>query len=305
MIPFSFFFLRRAKTYPFFRGLKYDFNCCCLSLTCSQLPSDDAYSHLRYDPNWRSSLKVAGLFNESPHTSSDEYYQILKEEGNQACGDTLVLKGGYRCVHTSDTGPAAVTTPHMAGNKSDQPYHLHPQDGQQDSVTYPYCQNRALQLRSPETDHLRASSIFSENQSDDTSQRGFRKKCKHDRDKAAENIRKSLDLTKDENFMYMPQSDSSYQQELIHIHRGPTHKELISTSALWGPKAIANKKQERLKEDIVERNKTTLGRNTSKSGSYVTMHALKHDMPHVVNKVCMKMNGLFSAVSTCLKSDQW
>lgn len=178
-------------------------------------------------------------------------------------------------------------TPHMAGDKSDQPYHLHPQDGQHSSVVYPYCQNGALQLRSPETDHSRASSIFSENQSKDTSQRGLRKKCKNDCDKAAENIHKSLDMTGDENFMYMPKSDSSYQQELIHVQKGPTHKELMNTSALWGPKATANKKQERLKEDIVKRNKTTLGRNTSKSGSYVAMHALKHDMAHVVNKVCM------------------
>lgn len=182
----------------------------------------------------------------------------------------------------SDTGPAAAMTPHMAGNNSDQPYRLHPQGGQQDSVTYPYGQNRALQRRSPETDLSRASSIFSENQSDNTSQREL---CKNDCDKAAEMIR-SLALTQDENFMF--QSDSSYQQELTHVHRGATHQELISTPALWGPRAIANKKQERLQEDIVERNKTTLGRNTSKSGSYVTMHSLKHDAPHVVNKVRVK-----------------
>lgn len=170
----------------------------------------------------------------------------------------------------------------MTPHTSDQPYHLHPQDGQQDSVTYPNCQNRALQLRSKETDHSRSSSIFSENQSDDASQRESGKKCKRDCDKAAENIQK------DENFANTPQSDSSYQQEPRpeHMHGGSTRKERIT-----------NKKQERLKEDIVERNKTTLGRNASKSGSYVTKHALKHDMPHVVNKVCMKWMDCFQPLA--------
>ncbi|TMS14438.1 Jhy protein-like protein [Larimichthys crocea] len=59
----------------------------------------------------------------------------------------------------------------------------------------------------------------------------------------------------------------------------------MSTSTLSSPKVLSNNKVERLTEDIVERNKITLGRNTSKCGSYATVHALKQDMPHDVNKV--------------------
>lgn len=169
----------------------------------------------------------------------------------------------------------------MAGNESDQPYRLHPQDGQNSSVTGPYCHNSALQLSSPETDLSRPSSIFSKNQSDNTSQRGFRQMCKHDCDRSPE-------LTKDEHATYMPEFNTYYQQELTHTHGGPTQTQQMSTLALWSSKVIVNKKPERLKEDIVERNKITLGRNTSKCGSYVTMHALKHDTPHSVNKVCIK-----------------
>lgn len=187
----------------------------------------------------------------------------------------MVVKGGYRYI--VDTSPAAVVTPHMAGDEPDQPFRLHPQDGQNSSGMSAHSHGSAFQLRSPETDLLRPSSIFPKNQ--------FRKKCEHGCDNAADNISRSPELTEDVHATYTPEFNTYYQQEVKHIEGGPTQKQQTRTLALSNPKVIVNKKPERLKEDIVERNKITLGRNTSKCGSYITMHVLKHDTPYNVSKM--------------------
>lgn len=175
------------------------------------------------------------------------------------------MKGGYRYI--VDTGPAAVVTPHTADDHSDQPYHLHPQAGQDSS---PHCHNQVSKLRSPEVDLSRPS-----RESDNISQRGAKTKSE-------KYISRCPELTEKEEYK------TYYQQELRHPRGGPSETQHMSTSTLSSPKVSSNNKVERLTEDIVERNKITLGRNTSKCGSYATVHALKQDMPHNVNKVCMK-----------------
>ncbi|XP_010749219.3 jhy protein homolog isoform X3 [Larimichthys crocea] len=228
--------------------------------TSGQLLSDDAYSDLRYDPNWRTNLKGAGRFNESPQVSVKEYYQVPKETSSDRLAP--VMKGGYRYI--VDTGPAAVVTPHTADDHSDQPYHLHPQGGQDSS---PHCHNQVSKLRSPEVDLSRPS-----RESDNISQRGAKTKSE-------KYISRCPELTEKEEYK------TYYQQELRHPRGGPSETQHMSTTTLSSPKVSSNNKVERLTEDIVERNKITLGRNTSKCGSYATVHALKQDTPHDVNKV--------------------
>ncbi|XP_032388945.1 jhy protein homolog isoform X2 [Etheostoma spectabile] len=223
----------------------------------SQLLTDDVYSELRYDPNWRTNLRGASCFNENPRISVEEYYEVPKEKSRQSCGDSqgLRIKAGYRYI--IDTSPAAVVTPHLTGNESDQPYRLHPQHGQTGSVTSPHCHNHALQLGSPEADHSKPSCIFT----------------KDDSDNAGEYSRS-------------PEQPNDICAMSKNIHErtqgGPTQIQQMSTPSV--PKVLLNKKLERLTEDIVERNKKTLGRNTSKCGSYVSVHALNREMPHPVNK---------------------
>ncbi|TKS83818.1 hypothetical protein D9C73_017931 [Collichthys lucidus] len=232
--------------------------------TSSQLLSDDAYSDLRYDPNWRTNLKGAGRFNESPQVSVKEYYQVPKETSSDR--PAPIMKGGYRYV--VDTGPAAVATPHTADDHSDQPYHLHPQGGQDSSTTSPHCHNQGLKLRSPEVDLSRPS-----RESDNISQRGAKTKSE-------KYISRCPEPTEKEEYK------TCYQQELRHPRGGPSETQHMSTSTLSSPKVLSNNKVERPTEDIVERNKITLGCNTSKCGSYATVHALKQqDVPHNVNKV--------------------
>lgn len=256
----------------------------------SQLLSDDVYSDLHYTPNWRTNLKGAGHFNESPQISVEEYYQAPKEKSSQACGDkhSVVMKGEYRYI--VDTSPAVVMTPHMAGNQSDQPYCLHPQDGQNSSVTPPYWQDHVAQLGSPEVDLLRPSGIFTKNESDNS----FREMCENSCDSVGENICRSPELSKDVHATNTQEFKTYYQQELRRTQERPTQAQDVSTSALSSPKVLSNKKLERLTDTIVERNKITLGRNTSKCGSYVMVHALKQEnlMLHKRNKVTQISKGM-------------
>ncbi|XP_018548058.1 jhy protein homolog isoform X1 [Lates calcarifer] len=225
----------------------------------SQLLSDDDYSDLRYDPNWRTNLKGNGCFDDSPQISVEEYCQ------------------GYK--HIIDTSPAIMVTPHIDGSESDQPYRLHPQDGQTSSVTSTHCHNHALQCGSPEGDLSRSSKISTKNESDNNLQRGSRQKHEQSCVSAGENISRSSEPTEEINTTEF----DIYQQEQRCTQGGSIQK--MSTSTLMNPKVLWNKKLERVMEDIVERNKMTLGCNTSKCGSYVRAHALKQEMPHNANKV--------------------
>ncbi|XP_010780517.1 jhy protein homolog isoform X1 [Notothenia coriiceps] len=233
----------------------------------SQQPTQDSYSDLRYDPNWRTNLRGAGRFDDSPHISVEEYYQDPKEKSSQSCCDRqgLVMKGGYRYIVNSC--PAVAVTPHLACDES-EPYCLHPQNAQTGSATPPHHE---LQPPSPEADHSKPPC-------GKNTLKGFRRKSVNSCDNAGEN-RRSTELTKDATYI---QSKAYLLQELRSTQGGTTQIQQISTSKY--PKVSLNKKLESLAEDIVERNKMTLGRNSSKRGSYVSVHALKQERPHKVNK---------------------
>ncbi|KAJ4929857.1 hypothetical protein JOQ06_018878 [Pogonophryne albipinna] len=226
----------------------------------SQQPTQDSYSDLRYDPNWRTNLRGAGRFDDSPHISVEEYYQAPKEKSSQSCCDRqgLVMKGGYRYIVNSC--PAVAVTPHLACDES-EPYCLHPQN----------APHHELQPPSPEADHSKPPC-------GKNTLKGFRRKSVNSCDNAGEN-RRSTELTKDATYI---QSKAYLLQELRSTQGGTTQIQQISTSKY--PKVSLNKKLESLAEDIVERNKMTLGRNSSKRGSYVSVHALKQERPHKVNK---------------------
>ncbi|XP_034406345.1 jhy protein homolog isoform X2 [Cyclopterus lumpus] len=223
----------------------------------SQLPSGDAYSDLRYDPNWRTNLRGAGRFNKNPHVSVEDYYQVPKEKPGQSRGDSQgpVIKGGYRYI--VNTSPAVAVTADTAGNEPDQPYHLHPQDDQTGAVTSPHSHNHALQPQSPEEDHSKPSCSVTKNDGDKSLPMGFREKCV-----------RSCDI---QNLKTL------FLQELGGTHGGPTQIQQMSTF----PIVLFNK----MSEDIVERNKTTLGRKTSQCGSYASVYGRKQEMPHNSNKV--------------------
>lgn len=172
-------------------------------------------------------------------------------------------------------------TPHMAGNEFDQPYRLHSPDDQTSSVTSPH--SHALQLPSPEADHLKPSCFFNKNESDRALHKGFRNKHENSYDNAGGNIIRSPGLTKDMHAMSIQEFKTYQQQE--RRQGGPPGKQQTCTSTI--SKVPHSKKPERLTEDMVERNKITLGRNISKCGSYMRVHALKQETSRNVKKVCI------------------
>ncbi|XP_035482669.1 jhy protein homolog isoform X2 [Scophthalmus maximus] len=206
----------------------------------SRLLSDDAYSDLRHDPNWRTDLKRNGRFLESPQTSVEELDHVSVEEYAQPHGDRQgrEMKGGYRYI--ADAIPPVVVTPNVADEKSQRPRRHHPEDGQT-----PRCHGHALR----EAD---LSGVSTKEEIDESSQMRTRETRGNSCDGTADNISRCTQKT--------------------------------STSAPTSSRVPPNKKQQR-QEGIVERNKITLGRNTSKRGSYVRRHALKRDTPRNVEEV--------------------
>ncbi|TNN80115.1 hypothetical protein EYF80_009626 [Liparis tanakae] len=228
----------------------------------SHLLTDDAYSELRYDPNWRTNLRGAGRFNKNPHVSVEDYYQVPKEKPAQPRGDSHgpVIKGGYRYI--VNTSPAVVATADVAGNKPDQPYHLHPQD-----VTSPHSHNHVL---SPEVDHSKSSCSVTNNE-------GEKEKCVSSCDDAGGNASRSPELAKNIHAKHIQNLKTLFLQDPGGTHGGPTRIQQMSSV----PIVLFNK----MSEDIVERNKTTLGCKTSTGGSYASVYGRKQEMPHHSNKV--------------------
>ncbi|KAG7224632.1 hypothetical protein INR49_011385 [Caranx melampygus] len=230
----------------------------------SLLLSDDDYSDLRYDPNWRTKLKETGRFTDSSQNSVDEYFQVPVKNSSQSYGN---IKGGYRLI--VDTNPTVMQTSHMTRIDSQQPYCLHPQESQTSSESSTPYKHHTSHCRSPEADLSRSPRIFIKDESGNTSQREY--------EQMSANSCRSAMLTKE---ILATDFQPHNHQEPRCTQRG---RPIQETSTLTSPKV--NKKPGTLMEDIVERNKITLGRTTSKHGSYVKVHSLKQEMPHTVIEV--------------------
>lgn len=140
---------------------------------------------------------------------------------------------------------------HRSGDKRDQLCHHHPQDGRT-SPSSSHNDNGAG--KSVEIDHPTPTDVFSDNQSDVKSQTGFRMNSESD---------------------LHPEDGEAGPEQGSNKPKTNTHQP---------PGVTASKKPER-QEDIVERNKITLGRNTFAGGSYMMAYAHKHGMAHSGSKV--------------------
>ncbi|XP_041864784.1 jhy protein homolog [Melanotaenia boesemani] len=201
----------------------------------SQLLSEDAYSHLRYDPSWKTRLKGAGH-------SVGEQHQNLKY------GKGLVIKGGYRYV----------------GDTSHKLYHVHPQSDQISSITSPFYTNFTLQPRSPEAELT--ETLRTQNESNQTLRREKDEKSCGSSD---ENISRTSETTNDSEAVHIQDFQNRYQQELRHTTQGG----IVQTQQTV-PKVLSKKKPGSVVKNIVESNKITLGRNMCKGGSYARALAL-------------------------------
>lgn len=203
---------------------------------CSKMVSGNVFSELCYDLNMMRNLSSDGSL--SPKMTTEAYYIVPK--GRES-----------HFEQTAGTDPVLWVPSHMSADKSDQPYHHHPQDGRTSSSL---SHNDNVARRSTEMDDPRTSDIFSDNQRNVTSRAGLRRDSECD-------VQPEVGEASSEQGDNKPESN-------VHQQPGVT----------------ASKKLER-QEDIVERNKITLGRNTFPGGSYRMAYAHKQSRAHNGNKV--------------------
>lgn len=221
-------------------------------LPCSQHLSFDAYSDLRYDPNWRSNLKAASHFKESTLPSVTKYNVVQRNKCSQPCANRheVVLKGGYNYI--ADTHPSVIMTSPLAPMQSDQPYYLHPPDCGTGSLIL-LSDNQFTSKPSSQEAHL--ASLFQKDE-------------------------------EDKYTVHIQQFKNYNQQELEGTEGGPNESQQPVTQAI--PKIIQRKKLEGVAGDVVKRNKVTLGRNKPEHSSYMMVHALKKT-PYKTQKVCVRI----------------
>jgi len=210
-------------------------------------PSDDdapAGSDLdrRRDPNRRSKPKESVRFSGNPRPPEDQHPPgtMQRSRADRGRGEELVIKGGYRYV------VAAATSPSFPTGSAPGPYHLHPQRGSPDGDTSgDRDRPRSSGLRSPEVAQTLGKG-----------------------DTAAARQTESNHAEAGEN----PAQPRQNVPETQEAAAGKQSKNSLKLK--WSP-LPAKRNLERTREDIVERNKITLGRNTSKRGSYLKAHAPK------------------------------
>ncbi|XP_076017312.1 jhy protein homolog [Genypterus blacodes] len=250
-----------------------------------QVRSDDVYSELRFDPDWRTNVKGASRFDEPLQLSEKEYQRVCVENLSQLHGkkEEVAQKGGYSYVVI--TSPAAAN-PHVNGSETAKPYHLHPQDGQTNRPVSgtSHRHNRASKHKSSDPEHQSPSvSSGKDKGNNSTLQEAFKVNQESYREYAGASPSSSVELSErleDLHAQYI-QEIQTYQEEELDGEEGRAiEKQQKSSSTSKKSKPLAKKKTERLTEDIVERNKITLGRMASSGGSYLKVHGPKKEKPH-------------------------
>ena len=212
------------------------------------LPSD-AYSDLRYDPDWRSNLEASERFSDSPlHQEEHRPHRPGSPRRSGGTGEELVIKGGYEYVVTSSPslppGPPIVAQEETQGS-----YHLHPQPS---PATGGVSGN-------PGHPRSRVLLLPVANQTLGKGDVAVQRECSH------------RDTGEYRKVPAQPRQNVPETQEAAAV--GKLYK---NTSKYKSP-LLANRNLEGTREDIDERNKITLGRNTSKYGSYLKAHTHKQE----------------------------
>lgn len=169
-----------------------------------QIPPEDEYTYLRYDPNWRKNQEGAQFLNQLNRGLSIDSF----EESEDRLEPLENVALGARQDYVVFSNPPTVQMENASSKPPSSPFHLHPQ--QEDP---PY---------SPES---KSSCMSSEG---------------------------------------TPRDDGE------HLNVKSVSPQKIRSRHLSDLRPV------RAKEDIVERNKATLGFNTHKQGSYLKAHQQKH-----------------------------
>ncbi|XP_041749716.1 jhy protein homolog isoform X3 [Coregonus clupeaformis] len=276
-----------------------------------QIHYDDTYAELRYDPNWRTNLEGARQFDEmTPQLPLEEESHNLdeqSEESHSERGQEISGRGGYRYIFARSPALAESMTPEITSNElqSKHPltsYHLHP------------LQNQATREVSPAFSyhhHLHQNQVIGDSLPESThpspgvpSEKAMERNPHH-RVKASRGVRNPTNATGGEIQASSPDLEDRYrethdrydrefqiyynQEQYGQASGTAAEKQLQNStpSKSKGSRHLSSRKPDKPREDIIERNRVTLGINAAKQGSYLRAHAqqkeVKSDSPNQVS----------------------
>ncbi|XP_057677425.1 jhy protein homolog [Corythoichthys intestinalis] len=216
------------------------------------------YSELGFDPKWSNTTKEDAITGSLIDTVP-KHHPFSRQMSSQS--EKQFIRG-YRYI--GDTSSTTVTVPRSDYN---QPYHLHPQEDQISLMTTQLNHNDALYHSSPKSN-------LSRSWCDSTTQKQLKNKTQTSFSSLEDNFKRPLELPED-----MEATPANCLKEYQNTYN---QKELQQSTT---KETIGKKKRYSQTEDLVERNKITLGRSTSGYGSYVNMFALQQKKPHILNKL--------------------
>ncbi|XP_023823287.1 jhy protein homolog [Salvelinus sp. IW2-2015] len=274
-----------------------------------QIHYDDTYAELRYDPNWRTNLEGARQFDKMtpPLPLEEESYNSdeQSEESHSERGQELSGSGGYRYIFSCSPALAESMTPEITSNELQSKHHL-------TSYHLPPLQNQVTREVSPAFSyHLPQNQVIGDSLPESThpspgvpSEKAMERNP-HQRVKANRGVRNPTNATggeiqassadledryRETHDRYDRAFQIYYNQEQYGQTSGTVAEKQLQNSMSSksnGSRHLSSRKPDIPRENIIERNRVTLGINAAKQGSYLRAHAqqkeVKSDSP---NQVC-------------------
>lgn len=244
--------------------------------------SDDEYTDLRYDPHWRRNYEEARLFHELRTRLSLEHATRDVSEGpEQSLGNARSLarqrgRGDANGIGHRVVPPSGLAEDHFTTEKSssdaqvDLPastFHLHPPEQQVALDSSATSSRTHSPPASPVTAGARASHAPMESGLAKLQRRRHRTVVEG-RDPAPDPLQRG--------------DEACGTTQVSQGRRPPDQKRSCHRPS--------NARPARPRKDVVEENKTTLGKHPSKQGSYLSMYGRKREQPQEADEVCLVLS---------------
>lgn len=220
------------------------------------------------------------------------------EESHSERGQELSGSGGHTYIFSRSPALAESMTPEITSNElqSKHPltsYHLHPLQNEvtrevSPAFSYHLHQNQVIGDSLPESTHA-SPGVPSEKAME---------RNPHQRVKANRGVRNPTNATGGEIQASSPDLEDRYRETHDRYDRAFQLQNSMSSKSN-GSRHLSSRKPDIPREDIIERNRVTLGINTAKQGSYLRAHVqqkeMKSDSPNqvglCVDKLCFFIKG--------------
>ncbi|XP_072514708.1 jhy protein homolog isoform X2 [Salminus brasiliensis] len=214
----------------------------------------DEYADLRYDPNWRRNLADAEFLH---HVQTSLSLDSCGVPGD-ITGHTEEAASIGRHEYTVVRNPASAAIDIVHPRPPSSSFHLHPQQSQFSHEDTTLSVQRSSYASSESTPRLKSDRALKT------------------RDRFADH-QSAAEILPSTSSRPRQQRDSNKQYDREDQSRASAQEESKDTLNLALPQRRHSRKvkQPRPREDIVERNKATLGMNTHKQGSYLKAYGQK------------------------------